>query len=300
MDEIYIQSKGGIVAHSSYDQTVIKTTQVPMYVDTKPVPPPNVSQETIENAPVFSTNSALSTVRIIYVEDHEVTRVGTKQLLRRIAPEVFIQEVQCYSQLVDLSAHDQDFDLLLLDLSLPDVTGIVQVSSVKSMFPIVPIAVFTAHEDPQLVMSAMMAGASGFLLKKSPSRTILQAIQLILDGEVFFPRQLITQFSEDTHHQDSIQAIFDSPQTKRPQYSLTSDHSSQSDSVLTPRQTDVLSLVVKGLSNKEIARALGISVGTTKNHVAEILRLLGCNNRRDAICKVLNGNIHLDDSCTQI
>lgn len=233
--------------------------------------------------------SADPELRIIYVEDHEVTRVGTIQLLKRIAPEVFIQEAQFFSQLVELSKHEHDYDLLLLDLSLPDVAGVVQVSTVKDLFPDIPIVVFSAFEDSRLVMSAMKAGASGFLLKKSPSRTIIQAIQLILDGEMFFPRQLIAELSGA-----AVDALSMSPSPaprEMPSTPWIKVEDALSIPELTPRQLDVLRLVAKGLSNKEIARALGISVGTTKNHVAEILRLMGCTNRRDAICKVLNGDV---------
>lgn len=242
--------------------------------------------------------SNAETLRIIYVEDHEVTRVGTAQILKTLATNVEILEAENFRQLSEASSVAAHFDLLLLDISLPDVNGTVEISAVKALYPYVPIVIFSAHDDPELMMLSFKAGASGFVLKQSSSKTILQAIQLVLDGEMFFPRQIMAHLTRSSSAEQVL--------PRRP-LNLGADErlelvaaqslegevhgNSHSLPILTPRQLDVLKLVAQGLSNKEIARKLQISVGTTKNHVAEILRLLDCSNRRAAICRVLKGEI---------
>lgn len=234
-----------------------------------------------------SSKPGTRTVRFIYVEDHEVTRLGALHVLKSVAPNVEVIEISRFKELEELAQRGVDADLLILDLFLPDVDGMVHLGSVQALYPEIPIVVFSGYDDPQVIMRLIFGGVAGVILKQSPTRTIIKALQLVLDGEVYFPRQFISQYVDSPDAPP--RSITKLPvRVERP--SGTSDLAALREGApprkLTPRQQEILALVAMGKSNKEIAKQLDISSGTVKNHVAELLRILGFNNRRDAMRKV--------------
>lgn len=234
--------------------------------------------------------------KILYVEDHEVTRLGTRQVLQQLDPAIEIVEASSLGQLKALEDVCQNADLMLLDLGLPDVRGAVHIPQVRHVFPATPIVVLSGNDDPNVAIDAMQSGVAGFILKNSGAATILYALKLILAGEVFFPRHIM-----DHVRHVQLTAPEPSPNTslledcKGTTLPLEEDETTAYDDAapfentirLTRRQREVMRLVALGLANKDIARSLSISLGTAKNHVAEVLRILNCSNRRELIYKVL-------------
>ncbi len=138
--------------------------------------------------------------------------------------------------------------------------------------------VLTVHETPNYLLEAIRAGAAGYVHKDAPQGVLTTAIRKVLDGEVAFPRKLATQLihklAEEQQNPDE-QAL---PRPTEPVELLQP---------LTPRELEVLKLLSLGNTNREIARDLGISVGTVKNHVEHIMVKLGVSDRTQAVVRSL-------------
>lgn len=231
--------------------------------------------------------------RIVYVEDHEVTRLGMRQVLQELHPSVDILEASSFSQLSSLESTCQDADIILLDLGLPDVSGPVSISRVRKMFPASAIVILSGNDDPNVAFEAMHQGVAGFIRKTAGAATILHGLRLILSGEILFPRHALNQMgyipnlaeTRSLYNENNIDR--DITTRRNSELGDISDASFDECKQLTKRQNEVMRLVALGLGNKDIARSLCISIGTAKNHVAEVLRILNCSNRRELIYKVL-------------
>jgi DNA-binding NarL/FixJ family response regulator len=161
---------------------------------------------------------------------------------------------------------------MFLDLELPDQPGMVALQRMRESYPAMPIVIISAHEDKATVMKAIDLGAKSFVPKSADGAKVRQAIEAVLNGQVFLP--------ESTVGVPANQVAFgDPPRIPWP---------------LTDRQVDVLALVVAGLPNKLIARRLGIVESTVKIHVSAILKELKVASRTQAIIAVSKAGIRLE------
>ena len=159
-------------------------------------------------------------------------------------------------------------DLVLMDLSMPEMDGFEATREIKREFPSTIVLVLTALEEPDYLLEALKAGASGYVLKHMSSQQIVGALRRVLEGECALNQEVAMQLL--------MRLIEEKQQTKRaaPKPSLSIP--------LSPREMEVLDLLVQGKSNQQIARELSISVSTVKNHVHRIITKLGVSDRVQA------------------
>jgi DNA-binding NarL/FixJ family response regulator len=201
-------------------------------------------------------------VRILIVDDHELFRKGLRHLLDRFDAELEILEAADCDQAITLAG--EPFDLVLLDLHMPGMTGLEALQRMRPAFESSPIVVLSGEDDPRQVRRAIDAGAAGFIPKSSTPDVLRSALRLVLADEVYLPAVALKGIAEDGGDT--------APMTP-----------GRIGEALSGRQVDVLRKAVQGKANKVIARELGISEGTVKAHLSAAFRALGVHNRTEAV-----------------
>ncbi|MGO9495546.1 MAG: response regulator [Solirubrobacteraceae bacterium] len=209
-------------------------------------------------------------VKVIVVDDHELFRRGLIGLLQERGIQV-VGEAALAAGAIQM-ATEIDPGVVLMDLTMPGMSGIEATQRLTAVAPLVRVLVLTVSSDDQHVMDALLAGACGYVLKDAPVEQIVEAIRAADRGESFISpriaRHLIRRLRE--------------PQEVEPE--LTG-------SDLTPRELEVLDLLARGLDNSEIASALFLSQHTIKNHVSSILTKLQVENRIQAAVRAVRGGL---------
>lgn len=194
-------------------------------------------------------------MKFLLVDDHALFRHGLLLLLSRLPGEhVFLEAENCEAAFAEAADH-ADIDLILLDLALPGMNGLDGLVRFRELCPTTPVVLLSANENSNIIVDGLRRGAHGFIPKSSSPEVMAAALQVILAGGTYLPA--IGVMSRPATVPDERCA-------------------------LTARQREVLALLVRELSNKEISEALGMRVNTVRVHVAAILRILGVENRNDA------------------
>jgi DNA-binding NarL/FixJ family response regulator len=206
-------------------------------------------------------------VKILVIDDHALIREGLKPVLEQLVPgeTVTVLEAASYARGVEIAAAHPDLDLALLDFNLPNVTGFAALVDLQERFPEVPVVIVSGEDDPALVRETFDRGALGFIPKSSSPAVIVSALRLVLSGGTYLPPEIML-----------ASRAFPGPEEITPQANARGLD-------LTPRQAEVMELVLAGKSNKVICRELGLAEGTVKNHVAAVLRALNATNRVEAV-----------------
>jgi len=204
--------------------------------------------------------------KFVIADDHALFRTGLRLLLSDGCGPAQVREGSSVPELRTLLDDESVVDLVVVDLFMPGMNGGTTIRELRIAFPGLRFVVMSASEERQHVLDALAAGAFGYIPKSLEPSAMISAFQQILSGGIYAPTLLLT---EPPASQESTSAPVD------PQIIST----------LTPRQCDVLRLLGKGQANKEIARALDISEGTVKIHLAAIFRLLDVRNRTEAVLK---------------
>jgi len=206
-------------------------------------------------------------MHILLVDDHKLFREGMRYVLEDgLASEIsseenlLLYEANDSGSALECIKNNPQIDLVLLDLKIPGNEGMSTLKSVVSHFPLIPVVILSASQSRSDIKSALDCGAMGFIPKDSSSSAVINAIRLVLSGNIYLP----PVFMQDmTFNNDKL--------------SMTS--------ALTERQIDVISLMAKGKSNKEIANDLELAEATVKMHITNIMRTLEVNNRTQAVVK---------------
>jgi DNA-binding NarL/FixJ family response regulator len=166
---------------------------------------------------------------------------------------------------------NRDFDLILLDLGLPDRDGFEILTELRESYPAISIVVLSGRHDRESVARALDLGALGFIPKSASREVMLSALNLVVSGGMYIPPVILGRQ--------------DAAPINRPTADPASPENSGSgtDLGLTGRQLDVLTLLMQGKSNKAICRLLDLAEPTVKNHVSAILRVLKATNRTEAV-----------------
>ena len=205
-------------------------------------------------------------LEIIVVDDHPLVRDAMAQLLAGLAPGVRVLEAgDCDSGLALAREHPHT-DLLVLDLNLPGVSGFEALERFRREQPALPVLILSALHDRRTVLAAIHRGAMGFVPKLAAKDVIVGAARLVLAGGLYLPPEAIV---EEERRGSSAHA---SPPPR-----------SLADLRLTPRQQQVLALIMRGRSNKEICRTLGLAERTVKVHVSAVLSALRVSSRTQAV-----------------
>jgi DNA-binding NarL/FixJ family response regulator len=187
-----------------------------------------------------------------------------------------------------LQANDQ-FDLVLLDLALGDADGFDVLVELRQTYPALPVVVVSASERTSDVIRAIDLGAMGFVPKRSSNAQLTEALQMVMSGGLYVPPMMLGLTGQAAAEEDTVPAVMQTrsaPLGPQAQADPQQRVSSLAAVGLTPRQTEVLGLLLKGLPNKLIARELKLSVETVKDHVAAVLRALGVSTRTQAVLAV--------------
>ena len=219
-------------------------------------------------------------LRILLADDHALFRAGLRHLLKDFGDRLQIEEAHNYDATVTRLSQVDDFDLLLLDLNMPGMSGMSAVEDLCALAPDVPIIVISVRETADDVRRAIDAGAMGYIPKSSTPEVMMSALQLVLSGGIYLPPNLLQTLPAANGGSTQNGSGGTDDQLAR----------------LTPRQRDVLRLLAQGQSNKEIADVLGLAPGTVKIHISRILRAFKVHNRTQA---VIAAAAALDESKTE-
>jgi len=195
-------------------------------------------------------------IRVLIADDHFVVRQGLVTLLVPRNGMLVVGEAATGREAVALASKLQP-DVILMDMIMPEMDGPEAIALIKQENPKARILVLTSFSENNQVSVAIQAGASGYLLKDSSPDDLLNAIRSVYLGNLVLPRDLAVKLMQ---LQPSAPAL----------------------DLLTERETDVLRMLVRGQSNKEIASYLNISTTTVRSHVSNILMKLGVSNRTQA------------------
>jgi len=215
-------------------------------------------------------------MKILLIDDHVLFRDGMQMLLVGLNAQPEIFEAGSYETALDLITSHDGLDLVLLDLALPGLSDIEALIAIHQALPDTPIVALSGNSDSAKVEQVLQYGARGYITKSSGAKVMLNAIQLVLDGGIYVPPEIL--------------AGSRSPMLKQSAGEKENSHN------LTPRQIEVLLELSEGKSNKGIGTALNLTESTVRAHVAAILKSLGASNRTQAVKNAMQkGLINIPD-----
>lgn len=207
----------------------------------------------------MSTEAAID--KILIVDDHPLVRDGLRSVVAVTFDQCEIFEAASLEDAVSTLGQQDNFDLVLLDLNIPDVKRLEGLRMLRDNFPMLPVVMVSGAFDRTIVRDALAAGAAGFLPKSMKRSAIVEALHRVAAGEIYIPED-IEDMSQLSVEEADILSKIDS---------------------LTPQQKTVLNHLVHGRLNKQIAYDLGVSMTTVKAHVSAILLKLSVFSRTQAV-----------------
>jgi len=216
------------------------------------------------------------TYRIMLADDHELIRHGLRNIISKSDKLEVVGEVSTSDELME-KLPEVVVDLLVLDISMPEVNGIELTEIVKKRYPALKILILTMHQNVRFLCRALAAGADAYMVKTDCGQEILSAIEKIREGGTYISSSLDAEFSED---------VLQSFSKRSPAQSFRN---------LTKRERQVLALVAAGKTSKQMAVDLGLSPRTVDHHRASLLRKLGLKNSVDLVnFAIRNGYVTLE------
>src|ERR687893_137520 len=208
------------------------------------------------------------------IYDHDLARDGLRDMLED-APDIEVIGEATNGREALLLCSRLRPDLLLMDVRMPEMDGLAATRELKQRQPEISVMMVTMHENPDYLLEALKAGAAGYVLKDGVRQEVVTAVRRVREGESSLDPELAARLlrrlaTEGEGHSEARPA----------EGGLPSD-------VLTPRELEVLGLVQRGRSNREIAEDLFISRGTVKRHIENIMAKLGVSDRTQAVVKAL-------------
>ena len=216
-------------------------------------------------------------IRVLIADDHTLVRDGTRRILETEKDLEVVAEASNGEEAVALISSLRP-DVAIIDIAMPVLDGIEATRQIKALYPATAILILTAHDNDQFIYNLLEAGAAGYLLKSVRSQELVDAVLALHAGEsVLHPviaRKVLNYFASP------------SGRDKKQGRSVT----------LTQRELDILKLVTKGLSNKEIADELSLSARTVQRHLESIFNKLQVGSRTEAVVRALKeGWVTLND-----
>jgi DNA-binding NarL/FixJ family response regulator len=204
-------------------------------------------------------------IRILIADDHPLFRDGLRGLLDSVPDTEVAGEATTGAEAIARAAELQP-DVVLMDIKMPDVNGIEATREILHTSPHIGVLVVTMFEDDDFVFSAMRAGARGYVLKGANQSEMLRAIRAVANGEVIFGPAIAAR----------VISFLSAPHPAAPRRVFPE---------LTERETEVLSLIARGVANEEIAALLSLSLKTVRNHVSNIFSKLQVADRAQAVIR---------------
>jgi NarL family two-component system response regulator LiaR len=219
----------------------------------------------------------LDRIRVLIADDHTLVRDGTRRILESEKDLEVVAEASNGEEAVALTSSLRP-DIAIIDIAMPVLDGIEVTRQIKALYPETAILILTAHDNDQFIYNLLEAGAAGYLLKSVRSQELVDAVRALHAGEsVLHPaiaRKVLNYFASPSGR-DKKQGRSES---------------------LTQREQDILKLVTKGFTNKEIADELSLSARTVQRHLESIFNKLQVGSRTEAVVRALKeGWVTLND-----
>lgn len=215
-------------------------------------------------------------LNVLVVDDHPLVLDALRHIVQKLGHAVAVTTAASRTELQSRLSGDAATDLILLDLALPGAVGLSLLAEVRDGHPEVPVVVVSGSDDADTINAAIDLGAMGFIPKSSTPAVMLSALRLVLSGGIYLPPAALA------------------PRSRLPDAAARFS-ATPADSGLTPRQTEVMALLLRGMPNKLICRDLGLAEGTVKVHVASILRTLGVASRNQLLVEASRRGWRIDD-----
>jgi DNA-binding NarL/FixJ family response regulator len=242
-------------------------------------------------------------MNVLLVDDHPLVLSALQAVIKTVGSDTTVKGVHNAADARTALARDDSFDLVLLDLALGNDDGFEVLVEFRAAYPALPVVVVSASDRASDVIRAIDSGAMGFVPKKSSYAELHEALRMVMTGSMYVPPSMLgldfgrkIDFAGDMRpgagnpadtsiDPSKISAVGDAlgPDARADPHQRVP---SLDDVGLTPRQAEVMGLLLKGLPNKLIARELNLSVETVKDHVAAVLRALGVSSRTQAVLAV--------------
>ncbi|HEX6706987.1 MAG TPA: response regulator transcription factor [Albitalea sp.] len=223
-------------------------------------------------------------MKVLLIDDHPLILSALQTVIQGLGDNVTVIGASSARAARDTLQRHPDFDLVLLDLHLGDADGFDVLAEFRAAYPALPVVVVSASDRASDVIRAIDLGAMGFVPKRASNETLFDALRMVMSGGIYVPPMTMgvnrpPERAEEsgplgTVRQGAADAGFQKPAAAIEALGLT------------PRQRDVLALLLQGQPNKLIARELGLSVETVKDHVAAVLRALNVSSRTQAVLAV--------------
>lgn len=194
-------------------------------------------------------------IRVLVADDHTIVREGLKQILSD-TPDIEVADEAANAKEVITKVSDNEYDLVLLDISFPGRSGIDILKQLKCLKPKLPVLILSMYPEEQYAIRSLKAGASGYVTKESASDELIAAIRQVTKGKKYITTSL----------------------AERLVFELEKDYEDQPHEVLSDREYQVMCLIASGKTVKEIAEALSLSVKTISTHRSRILRKMAMHN----------------------
>ncbi len=212
-------------------------------------------------------------MKILLVDDHRLVADAMAMMLQDLDSEVKVTTCHTSQQALDAIDENSTFDLILTDIYMPGIDGLGLLQGLRNRSITAPVVVISGAENSKVAKAALEQGASGFINKSLPSKEMLDALRQVLRGERYQPEDLELNARQSAHGE-----IGDLNKTTQPS---TSDI--EKDDQISARQIEVLELIAKGNSNKQIAQLLNIRETTVKYHTTHLFRCLNVKNRTSCV-----------------
>lgn len=235
-------------------------------------------------------------MKVLLVDDHPLILAALQSVIRGLGDDVTVAGVGTDREAREVLARDAEYDLVLLDLQLGEADGFELLAELRQKYPALPVVVISASDRASDVIRAIDLGAMGFVPKRASNDTLFEALRLVMSGGIYVPPMSLGFVpAPPPSDGDTV------PDVMRPRavdYDLDEIARSAGETPhqqapasfeslgLSRRQADVLAHLLKGMPNKLIAREMGLSVETVKDHVAAVLRALKVSSRTQAVLAV--------------
>ncbi len=216
-------------------------------------------------------------MKILIADDHELFLNGLEFVLSSEFKDSQIIKAKNYNDIFDILSEHSDFDLIITDLAMPGSNWNEALAKIHNQAKDIPVIIISAVFDKEILQQTIEIGVSAYIPKSSSNAVMVSAINLVLAGGVYIPKELLSQPNSNNEVLQEIKKL----------QVLNDGKIKETDKKLTPRQIDVVKAIGRGLSNKLIAYELGLTEGTVKVHVTVILKILGVTNRTAAVIEAV-------------
>ena len=213
-------------------------------------------------------------MRILLADDHTLVRENLRDFLHGLAPDVVVLEAESYHEAKKVASRNARLDLIILDLLMPGMDGLAGLRQMLKRKPNVPVVILSGSTRQKDIIGAIEMGAKGFVPKTISGKAMLSALRMILAGETYVPSALLRAAAAENGDDERAGGLGGG----------ATDGLAQK---LTPRQQQVLDLLVRGHTNKRIAMELDLKEITVKIHLQGVFRKFGVSNRTQAVALAL-------------